>query len=80
MRSHYSTWSPARAHGSLAAWSVTKITNWKILFNIRRKEKLNREGKKEIEIDKRNLHLMFCFVYFILLSRKIFQISFIEIQ
>ena len=46
MRSHYSTWSPARAHGSLAAWSVTKITNWKILFNIRRKEKLNREEQR----------------------------------
>ena len=54
MRSHHSTWSPARAHGTVAAQHVTKITNWKIQLNIRRKEKLNREQRgKEIEIDKK---------------------------
>ena len=62
MRSHHSTWSSARAHG--VSLSVREITNWKILLNIQRKEKLYRKAKKLKLTRKSSFDVLFCLFYF----------------
>ena len=60
MRSHHSTWSPARAHGSMACHQDNKLED-SIQYSEERKTE---QRGKEIEIDKKNLHLMFSFCLF----------------
>lgn len=65
--------SPLHMEPCQGTWLVTEITNWKILLNIRREEKLNREGKKLKLTRKSSFDVLLCLFYFILfLSRKIF--------
>ena len=74
MRSHHSTWIPARAHGTRDCHQDNKL---EILLYIQRKENLNREGKKLKLTRKSSFDVLFVLFYF---SVEKYFTSVLEIQ
>ena len=65
--------SPLHMEPCQGTWLVTEITNWKILLNIQRKEKLYRKAKKLKLTRKSSFDVLFILFYFSLCCRKYFR-------